>query len=152
MYFSEHDPVKKIYQGRLYQEQGRTKDAYEMYENVILSEYGTFNFALSMMAGLAPKEDDIGYAGFLSEKIRSISHTLEMGNTTRIRLAYAPSDNLFKQVKIIAAGLFAGCGTNNTASVDIGDSGSMLEEMAGTGDWQEERRFQTGAFVSNVQA
>lgn len=78
-YFSDRDPMKKIYQGRLYQEQGKIEEAYGMYEDVIFSGYSTYNFVLSMMAKLALEEDDIGYARFLSEKIQSIAHTLEMG-------------------------------------------------------------------------
>ncbi len=78
-YFSNHDPMKKYYQGRLYQEQGKMKEAYEQYENVIFSGFSTFNFVLSTMAGLALKEDDTGYARFLSEKVQAISHILEMG-------------------------------------------------------------------------
>ncbi len=78
-YFSDHDPMKKYYQGRLLQEQGKIKEAYEQYENVIFSGFSTLNFVLSTMAGLALQENDIGYARFLSEKVQSISHTLEMG-------------------------------------------------------------------------
>ena len=78
-YFSDRDPMKKIYQGRLYQEQGKIEEAYGMYEDVIFSGYSTYNFVLSMMAKLALEEDDIGYARFLSEKIQSVAHTLEMG-------------------------------------------------------------------------
>ena len=78
-YFSDHDPMKTFYQGRLYQEQGKIEEAYEKYENVIFSEFSTLNLVLSMMAGLALQEDDIGYARFLSEKVQSISHILEMG-------------------------------------------------------------------------
>ena len=36
-YFSEHDPMKSYYQGRLLQEQGKIKEAYEKYENIIFS-------------------------------------------------------------------------------------------------------------------
>ena len=32
-YFSEHDPMKSYYQGRLLQKQGKIKEAYEKYEN-----------------------------------------------------------------------------------------------------------------------
>lgn len=78
-YFSDYDPMKKFYQGRLYQEQGKIEEAYEKYENVIFSGFSTLNLVLSMMAGLALQEDDIGYARFLSEKVQSISHILEMG-------------------------------------------------------------------------
>lgn len=89
-YFSDHDPMKKIYRGRLYQEQGKIEEAYETYENVIFSEYSAFNFALSMMAGLALKEDDIGYAKFLSEKLRLLAHTLDMGTYNE----YSPMLNI----------------------------------------------------------
>lgn len=34
-YFSEYDPMKSYYQGRLLQKQGKIKEAYEKYENII---------------------------------------------------------------------------------------------------------------------
>lgn len=39
-----------------------------------------------------------------------------------------------------------------SASSGIGDSGNLLEKMAGTGDWQEEQRFSSGASASDVNA
>lgn len=39
-----------------------------------------------------------------------------------------------------------------SASSGIGDSGSFLAEMAGTGDWQEGERFRSGADEADVQA
>ena len=39
-----------------------------------------------------------------------------------------------------------------SASSGIGDSGNLLEEMAGTGDWQEGQRFRSGASAADVQA
>ena len=39
-----------------------------------------------------------------------------------------------------------------SASSGIGDSGNLLAEMAGTGDWQEGERFQSGADAADVQA
>lgn len=78
-YFSEHDPMKSYYRGRLLQEQGKIKEAYEKYENVIFSGFSTLNFVLSTMAGLALRENDIGYARFLSGKVQAVAHTLEMG-------------------------------------------------------------------------
>lgn len=38
-----------------------------------------------------------------------------------------------------------------SASSGIGDSGTLLAEMAGTGDWQEGQRFSSGASVSDVE-
>ena len=52
-YFSEYDPMKSYYQGRLLQKQGKIKEAYEKYENIIFSGFSTLNFVLSTMAGLA---------------------------------------------------------------------------------------------------
>lgn len=78
-YFSDYDPMKKVYWGRLYKEQGKTEDAYEMFENVLFSEYSTLNFAFSLMAGLALEEDDTAYARFLAEKMSTLSHIFDMG-------------------------------------------------------------------------
>ena len=58
---------------------GKIKEAYEKYENIIFSGFSTLNFILSTMAGLALRENDIGYARFLSGKVQAVAHTLEMG-------------------------------------------------------------------------
>ncbi len=39
-----------------------------------------------------------------------------------------------------------------SASSGMGESGSLLEEMAGTGDWQEGQRFSSGASTEDVAA
>ena len=39
-----------------------------------------------------------------------------------------------------------------SASPGMGESGSLLEEMAGTGDWQEGQRFSSGASTEDVAA
>ena len=55
-------------------------DTFKMeYENIIFSGFSTLNFVLSTMAGLALRENDIGYARFLSGKVQAVAHTLEMG-------------------------------------------------------------------------
>ena len=51
--------MKSYYQGRLLHEQGKIKEAYEKYENVIFYGFSTLNFVLSTMAGLALRENDI---------------------------------------------------------------------------------------------
>lgn len=38
-----------------------------------------------------------------------------------------------------------------SASSGLGDSGNLLEEMAGTGEWQEGKRFSSGASEEEVQ-
>lgn len=39
-----------------------------------------------------------------------------------------------------------------SASSGMGESGKLLEELAGTGDWQEGQRFQSSAATADVQA
>lgn len=78
-YFSDYDPMKKVYWGRFYKEQGKIEAAYEMFENVLFSEYSTLNLTFSMMAGLALEEGDTTYAKFLAEKISTLSRIFDMG-------------------------------------------------------------------------
>ena len=77
--------MKSYYQGRLLQEQGKIKEAYEKYENVIFSGFSTLNFVLSTMAGMALRENDIGYARFLLGKVQAFAHILEIGKYNGIR-------------------------------------------------------------------
>ena len=39
-----------------------------------------------------------------------------------------------------------------SASSGLGESGELLEEMAGTGDWQEGQRFRSGASEADIRA
>ncbi len=78
-YFSKNDPMKKIYQGRLYKEQGEIESAYQMFENVIFSGYQNLNFAFGLMTALAIEEGDMQKAHYLAEKIGEIAKVLEMG-------------------------------------------------------------------------
>ena len=38
-----------------------------------------------------------------------------------------------------------------SSSSDLGESGQLLAEMAGTGDWQEGMRFRSGVDAADVQ-
>ena len=51
----------------------------KIYENVIFSGFSTLNFVLSTMAGMALREDDIGYERFLLGKVQAVAYILEMG-------------------------------------------------------------------------
>ena len=85
-YFSDYDPTKKVYWGRLFKEQGKTEEAYEMLENMLFTQYSTLNLAFSMMTGLALEEDDTVYAKFLAEKMGTLSCVFDMGKYNE----YAP--------------------------------------------------------------
>ncbi|MGN0412119.1 MAG: helix-turn-helix domain-containing protein [Lachnospiraceae bacterium] len=78
-YFSDYDPMKMVYRGRLYKEQGKSEEAYEMFENVLFSEYSTLNLAFSMMTRLALEENDTAYAKFLAEKSGTLSRVFDRG-------------------------------------------------------------------------
>lgn len=78
-YFNEHDPMKKIYQGRLYKEHKKMEEAYEAFENVLLSSYQTLNFAFSYMTTLALEENDMENARFLAEKMGALAALFDMG-------------------------------------------------------------------------
>ena len=38
-----------------------------------------------------------------------------------------------------------------SSTSDIGESGQLLADMAGTGDWQEGKRFRSGVDEADVQ-
>ena len=78
-YFSGGDPVKKIYQGRLYKEKGDKENAYESFESLLFSEYQTINYTFSSMMVMALEEGDIRKARYLAEKIGTMAHLFEMG-------------------------------------------------------------------------
>lgn len=78
-YFLTNDPMKKIYQGRLYQAQGDTENAYLTFENVLFSTYQTLNFTLTLMTELAVKENDFEKAHYYAEKMGAVAALFEMG-------------------------------------------------------------------------
>lgn len=67
-YFSEHDPMKKIFRARLYKEQGKTEEAYKTIEEVLLSQSQTLGVTFSFLLSMALKEKDFDYGRVLAEK------------------------------------------------------------------------------------
>lgn len=127
-YFSDYDPMKKVYWGRLYKEQGKTDDAYEMFENVLFSEYSTLNFAFSLMVGLALEEDDTVYARFLAEKISTLSRAFDMGKYNE----YAPMLDVVCAEKNIE-------GTYKAAE-------QLLENVESIGDFRKSKLYRHKKF------
>ena len=78
-YFSDYDPMKKVKQGQLYMEQGKTEEAFEMLEKAVFSEYTTLNMAFGIMITKALEEKDHGYARFLAEKMCTLASGFDMG-------------------------------------------------------------------------
>ena len=67
-YFSEHDPMKKIFRARLYKEQGKTEEAYKTIEEVLLSQSQTLGVTFSFLLSMALKEKDFDYGRVLAEQ------------------------------------------------------------------------------------
>ena len=57
-------------------------------------------------------------------------------------IAAWPVDNFVKGNDFTGKTVIPFC---TSSSSGLGDSGNLLEEMAGTGDWQEGHRFSSGA-------
>lgn len=62
-------------------------------------------------------------------------------------IAAWPVDNFIKANDFTGKTVIPFC---TSTSSGLGQSGSLLEEMAGTGDWQEGQRFQSGASESDI--
>lgn len=75
-YFSEHDPMKKIFRARLYKEQGKTEEAYKTIEEVLLSQSQTLGVTFSFLLSMALKEKDFDYGRVLAEKMGALAHTI----------------------------------------------------------------------------
>lgn len=58
-----------------------------------------------------------------------------------------PVDNFVKGNDFTGKTVIPFC---TSSSSGLGDSGNLLEEMAGTGDWQEGHRFSSGASDADV--
>lgn len=78
-YFSDYDPMKKLYQGRLYKERGEREAAYKAFESVIFEECNVMNFAFSMMIVMAVEEKDITRARYFARKEGALAGVLESG-------------------------------------------------------------------------
>lgn len=64
-------------------------------------------------------------------------------------IAAWPVDNFVKDNDFTGKTVIPFC---TSASSGIGDSGNLLEKMAGTGDWQDGERFRSGASESDVDS
>ena len=64
-------------------------------------------------------------------------------------IAAWPVDNFVKENDFTGKTVIPFC---TAASSGIGDSGNLLEEMAGTGDWKDGERFRGGASESDISS
>ena len=64
-------------------------------------------------------------------------------------IAAWPVDNFVKENDFTGKTVIPFC---TAATSGIGDSGNLLEEMTGTGDWKEGERFHGGASESDISS
>ena len=64
-------------------------------------------------------------------------------------IAAWPVDNFVKDNDFTGKTVIPFC---TAASSGIGDSGNLLKEMAGTGEWQDGERFRGGASESDISS
>lgn len=64
-------------------------------------------------------------------------------------IAAWPVDNFVKDNDFTGKTVIPFC---TAASSGIGESGNLLEDMAGTGDWKEGERFYSGASESDIRS
>lgn len=64
-------------------------------------------------------------------------------------IAAWPVDNFVKENDFTGKIVIPFC---TAATSGIGDSGNLLEEMTGTGDWKEGERFHGGASESDISS
>ena len=103
-YFSDYDPMKKVKQGQLYMEQGKTEEAFEMLEKAVFSEYTTLNMAFGIMITKALEEKDHGYARFLAEKMSTLASGFDMGkyNECAAMLSVVTAENNVEGTFLVA--------------------------------------------------
>ena len=94
-YFSKKDPERKRKQADIFRETGRTQEAYQIYEELLLAEFQRAGTILQGMYMLALKED-MGKAALLTEKMAELSKISEMGEyyeiSSRLDLAVKEKD------------------------------------------------------------
>lgn len=66
-------------QANLYVRQGKTEEAYPLYEQIVFAGFNDINGALNGLLDLAMKENDIPKAEWIVEKQKNLASLLEMG-------------------------------------------------------------------------
>lgn len=90
-YFSESDKDGRQMRALLYRRQGKTNEAYRIYEEQILEGYGIISGAFNGILALASAEDDSQKCSLIMEKQEQLAHLLEMGRYHEIYMKIAPA-------------------------------------------------------------
>lgn len=83
-YYSEQNPERKCKQARIYSETGRTKEAYQTYEELLFSMYQMLNLLFHSIGALAAKEDNMEKVRVMVDKQGVLAELFEMGEYHRI--------------------------------------------------------------------
>lgn len=85
-YFSKENPERKRKQALLYEKQGRTKEAYRTYEELLFAQYQMTSSLFQNLYFLARKDGDREKAGILVDKQRQLARLFEMGTYHEVSL------------------------------------------------------------------
>lgn len=88
--FPERDSAYKQMQALLYRRQGKTKDAFRIYEEQILEGYRMIEGAFTGILALAEEDKDTRRCDMIMEKQEQLAHLLEMGRYQEIYMRIAP--------------------------------------------------------------
>jgi transcriptional regulator with XRE-family HTH domain len=95
-YFSDHDPEKKRRQATIYAKTGQIKEAYRLYEEILLSAYGRLSLSLHGLFNLAMSEGNREKAAFMADKQEEMHKLFDQEdyqhNSMRLELATADQD------------------------------------------------------------
>lgn len=78
-YFSRENPERKRMQAFLYNQTGRTEEAWKAYEEMLFSDYQMLSIVFQSLIQLALKEDDRERAHKLVDKLHQLARVFEMG-------------------------------------------------------------------------
>ncbi len=78
-YFSPQNPEKKRRQGLLYFHEGRTEEAYQVYEKLLYSEFNVLYMTFHSMFAMRLKERDWEKAEYLADRMAQLVRAFGMG-------------------------------------------------------------------------
>lgn len=78
-HFPSQDPMKKINEGRLLEEEGKTEDARKSYEETLFSLYSAVNMAFSFLSLSYLKAKDYEKAEYMARKAGDAARLFDMG-------------------------------------------------------------------------
>ena len=84
VYYSEQNPERKCKQARIYSKTGRTKEAYQTYEGLLLDLYQKIDLLFHSIGALAAQDQNMDKVRAMARKHSALAEIFEMGEYHRI--------------------------------------------------------------------